>query len=356
MHKNRIGALIKKFENYNIDGLIVTKPANTFYLTAFSADRIALVINPKKNFVITDFVYLEAASRFFGDFEVFITKDKITLSEAISMAADKYKIKRLGFESLSLSFSSYKKIKKALKGKLLVATENIIESIREIKENDEILALKKVLKITAETFKDVKKRLRPEITELAVAKYIKETFIKNGADGCSFEPIIATQPSASQPHYTPTLKRLGNNKAILVDMGAKLGGYNSDLTRMCSLGKIRSKFTSLYNILVDAQKRAIDRIRPGTKISAVDSAARQHIDSKGLGKFFGHALGHGIGLETHERPSISNSNKNFLKENMVFTVEPGIYIPGYGGLRIEETVRVCKGGCEVLTDDIDKSI
>jgi Xaa-Pro aminopeptidase len=356
MHKNRADALIEKLKQYDIDALLVTKTENIFYLTSFFSDKIALIISPSKSFLVTDFLYAEAASKFFTDLEIFVAKSKDTFSKIIAEGVNEYRIKRLGFESSSLSFSGYKKIKQALKEKGFIATEDIIESIREIKEKGEIISLKNVLRISAESFKNVKKQLRPNVTELAISKYIKETFIRNGADGYSFEPIVATQPSASQPHYTPTAKKLGNNKAVLVDMGAKLEGYNSDLTRMCPLGKISSKFMQLYTILCDAQKRAISRIKPGVKIADIDFAARQHLENKGLGKFFGHALGHGIGLEIHEKPSIAINNKDFLREGMVFTVEPGIYIPNYGGLRIEDTVLVSKGGCKVLTYDIDKSI
>jgi Xaa-Pro aminopeptidase len=187
-----------------------------------------------------------------------------------------------------------------------------------------------------------------------VLKYIKQAFVRKGADGPSFEPIVATQPGASQPHYETATKRLGNNKPILIDLGAKYKGYNSDLTRIFSMGKIKTKFTQLYKILIDAQKRAIDLIRPGATISDVDNAARQYIAGKGFVKFFGHSLGHGIGLEIHEKPTITHRNKNLLKKGMVFTIEPGIYIPGYGGLRIEDVIQVTEGGCGVLTDDIDK--
>ena len=356
MHKKRIDALTEKLKKKNLDALLITKPENIFYLTSFFADKIALVVSPKKSLVVTDFIYAEAASKSLGGIEVFVVKDKDTFVKTIARALEGHRIKSLALESPFLSLHQYITIKKALKGKRLVATENIVESLREIKEKGEILALKKALKITAETFKSVKRRLRPNVTEEAISKYIKETFIEKGADGYSFEPIVATQPSASQPHYIPGPKKLGKNKAILLDMGAKLGGYNSDLTRMCSLGKISSKFTELYAILLEAQKRAIERIRPGVKIRDIDLAARQHIASKRLGKFFGHNTGHGIGLEIHEGPIISSNNKGLLKEGMVFTVEPGIYIPGYAGLRLEETICVVKGGCEVLTGDIDKSI
>jgi Xaa-Pro aminopeptidase len=356
MHKKRIDALIGKLPKNNIDALLVTKPENIFYLTSFLADRVVIVVNAKKNFAVTDFIYEEAASKYLSGFEIFTAKDKSEFLKTISLALDKFKIKKLGFEAPALNFAYYKTIKRAVKKKELVATEDIVESMREIKEKKEISALKRALKITEGTFKEVKKRLRSGITELEVSRRIKETFMKKGADGYPFEPIVATQPSSSQPHYLPGAKRLGRNKFILLDFGAKLGGYNSDLTRMCALGKITPKFKKLYNIIIAAQKRAIERIRPGVKIRDIDLAARQYIARKGFGKYFGHNLGHGIGLEIHERPVISSSNKGILKEGMVFTVEPGIYLPGYGGLRIEDMVLVTKKGCEVLTDDIDKSI
>lgn len=358
MGKNRLYTLIQKLNKYKIDALLVTKPENIFYLTSFFADTIVLVAGIKKSFVVTDFIYAEAATRFFRKrgLEVFVSKDKRDYLKIIAEGVNKYRIRKLGFESLYVNLSRYKKMEGALNNERLTATENIIETMREIKEKEEILALKKTINITAETFKNVKKQLRPDSTELSISRYIKEIFIKKGADGCAFEPIVATQPFSSQPHYKVEKKKLGINKAILIDLGARSGGYNSDLTRMCALGKISSKFKSLYTIIVDAQNRAIERIKPGVKISDIDLAARQHIDRKGLGKFFGHALGHGIGLEIHERPFISNKNKDLLKEGMVFTVEPGIYIPNFGGLRIEEMVMVTKGSCKVLTDDIDKSI
>ena len=355
MHKNRINALVKKLKKNNIDALLITKPENIFYLTSFSADKIVLVVSSEQIFVVTDFIYAEEASRFFGDFRIHVTKDDFVTT--IAAAVKKHKIKKLGFESLSLSFHRYKSLKRELEKTIdFIATDGIIEDLREIKEDKEILALKKALKITAETFASLKRRLRPEATEESISRYIKAAFIKKGADGHSFEPIVAIPPSSSRPHYTARAKKLGHNKAILVDMGARLRGYNSDLTRVCRLGKISSKFVSIYDILLGAQKCAIERIRPGAKISDIDLAARQYIDRKGLGKFFGHALGHGVGLEIHERPTISHNNPDFLKEGMVFTIEPGIYIPGLGGLRIEDMVCVNKKGCEVLTDDIDKSI
>ncbi len=354
-YKKRIANLIKKLEESKIDALIVTKPENVFYLTSFSSDSVILLINPKKSFAITDFRYAEAASSAIRGFELIVLNNRLdSFPRAISATLSKCRAKKIGFEASSATFSQYRKIKRAIGNKMLVSAADPIEALREIKEVEEINLIKQAFAITKETLKEVKRIISSDITEIEILRYIKQAFIKKGAEGAAFEPIVATQPGASQPHYKTTAKRLGNNKPILIDMGAKYEGYNSDLTRICILGKIKSKFNRLYTVLLDAQKRALDLVRPGAKISDVDNAARQYIADKGFGKFFGHSLGHGIGLEIHEKPTIDHRNDNPLRDGMVFTVEPGIYIPGYGGLRIEDAVLVTKNGCKVLTYDIDK--
>jgi len=356
-YRKRLNALIKNLEAQKIDALIVSKPENIFYLTSFASDSAALVITPKKSFAITDFRYAEAADRqIIGRFELVVLNNTLnTFARAIAHVLDKQKVKRIGFEPHAVTFAQYKNMKIAAGTRSLIPVEGMVESLREIKDAEEIRGLLKALSITKATLKEVRQMLKPQATESAILRYIKESFIQKGAEGAAFEPIVATQPGASQPHYkTLSEKKLGNNKPILIDLGAKYEGYNSDLTRMCPLGKINTKFTRLYKILIDAQKKAIDLIKPGAKISNVDSAARQYIAGKGFGKFFGHSLGHGIGLETHERPTINYRNEGRVKEGMIFTVEPGIYLPGYGGLRVEDTIQVTKVGCRVLTDDIDK--
>jgi len=337
---------------------LVTKPENIFYLTSLAATNIALVINHKKNFAVTDFIYAEAATRSFKSLgiDIFVSNNKKTSGEIISSVLNKYRIRSLGVESQYMNLEDFRRLNRTLRRKSLISTRGLVESLREIKDTEEIRALKKAVKVTADTLKNVKSALHPSATEKEISRYTKEMFMKNGADELAFEPIIASQPYASQPHYVPKKVRIGTNKAILIDIGCKSEHYNSDLTRMCSLGKITSKFVKLYAILLDAQRRAIERIRPGVKICDIDLAARQHIENKGLGRFFGHNTGHGIGLEVHEMPVVSRSNKGLLKEGMVFTVEPGIYIPGYGGLRVEDVVRVTRKKHEILTDDIDKAI
>ncbi|MBL7071313.1 MAG: aminopeptidase P family protein [Candidatus Omnitrophica bacterium] len=358
MSKKRIGALVDLLRKNKIGALLVTKPENIFYLTGFTSTRIMLAVNAKKSFAVTDFIYAEAASKTLKrhGIDVYIADCKSSPEKIISSTLNKYRVKGLGIESHSMNLDHFQKLKGSLKKTHLVLTAGIVESLREIKDAGEIRSLKKAIGVTADTFKSVKMMLRPKTTEAELARSIKVIFIKNGADGSSFEPIVAGQPAASQPHYIPSLSKLGNNNAILLDIGCKLSGYNSDLTRMCSLGKITPKFVKLYAVLLEAQRRAIEHVKPGVKICDIDHEARQYIESKGLGRFFGHNTGHGIGLEIHEHPSVSSTNVNTLKEGMVFTVEPGIYIPGYGGLRIEDVIMVTRNGRKVLTHDIDKSI
>ncbi len=356
VRKKRLNALRKKMEADNLSALLITKQENVFYLTSFSSDSVVLVVTPEKGFAITDFRYAEAAKKEIEGFELVVLNRTLnTFAGAIAAVLDKKNIKKVGFEPRDVTFAQYRSIKSALRNKVLAPVQDAVESIREVKDAFEILDMVRALLITKETLRDVRRMLRPGLTEMSVARRIKEAFIRKGAEGTAFEPIVATQPGASQPHYKPGAeKKLGNNKPILIDMGARYNGYNSDLTRICALGKISTKFTLLYQILIDAQRRAIDLIKPGAKISDVDNAARQYIAGKGFGEFFGHSLGHGIGLEIHERPVISHKNSDVLKEGMVFTIEPGIYLPRYGGLRIEDTIHVTKEGCSVLTDDINK--
>ena len=354
-YKKRTANLIKKIDANKLDAILVTKPENVFYLTSFFSDSVVLLVSPKRCFAITDFRYAEAAGSAIRDFELIVLNNRLdSFPKAISAVVSRCRAKKIGFEASSVTFSQYRSIKRAIGNKALVSAADPIESLREIKEAGEIDAIKRSFSITKETLKEVKRILDPDMTEMEILRYIKQAFIRKGAFGSAFEPIVATQPGASQPHYRTGAKRLGNNKPILIDLGANYEGYNSDLTRVCILGKIKAQFSRLYTILIDAQKRALDLVRPGAKISDVDNAARQYIARKGFGKFFGHSLGHGIGLEIHEKPTITHRNDNPLREGMVFTVEPGIYIPGYGGLRIEDAVLVTKNGCKVLTYDIDK--
>ncbi|MBN1872173.1 MAG: aminopeptidase P family protein [Candidatus Omnitrophica bacterium] len=356
MNKRRINSLIKKIELIKLDAFLISKPVNLYYLTSFQASHAHLIVSNKGIIAVTDFIYAEAAAECLKDCRVITAGSAEDRWKSLSEVLRKMRIGRMGFEADYLNFADFKNISNLLKHTKLVPCINLMEEIRQVKEKGEIAAIRKSIEITGKALNLTGKQLGANKTEREIAHYIKENCIRCGAEGLAFEPIVATQPNASKPHYCPMQKRLGKDSLILLDFGALYKGYNSDLTRMRSIGKIKSRFKKIYSIILEAQKRALDSIRPGVKISDLDSAARQHIEKKGFGKFFGHSLGHGIGLEIHELPVVSGKNKNKLEQGMVFTVEPGVYIPGFGGMRIEDIALVKEKGCEVLTDDIDKSI
>ncbi|NQT95730.1 MAG: aminopeptidase P family protein, partial [Candidatus Omnitrophica bacterium] len=233
--------------------------------------------------------------------------------------------------------------------KKLYSTFGLIGKLRAIKDQQEVGLIKKAAAIAKKAYKSIKRELKEGKRETDIAGKIDFLVKKLGADRPSFETIVASGANASMPHAKPTAKRIKNSEAIIVDFGARLKGYNSDLTRTSFVGKIDKHFKLIYSIISIAQSKAINKIRPGVKISEIDKAARSYIVKKGFGKYFTHALGHCIGIDVHELPSINSKNHSVLKEGMVFSVEPGIYIPGSGGVRIEDMILVTAKGHEVLT-------
>jgi len=192
--------------------------------------------------------------------------------------------------------------------------------------------------------------LRPGATEEALARQAEIEFLKNGARP-AFDPIVASGENSSKPHATPGHARLRKDSFVMIDMGCRLGGYCSDMTRTVILGAMKERFAAIYPVVRAAQKKAMEKVKPGARISEVDFAARGYIHSKGFGKYFGHSTGHGVGMDIHEQPAVSRTNGGLLKKGMVMTIEPAIYLPGFGGVRIEDMVLVTAKGCELLTQE-----
>jgi Xaa-Pro aminopeptidase len=232
----------------------------------------------------------------------------------------------------------------------LVDTENLVERLRTVKDKDEIEATRLAGQQARRAFDVVRAGLTPTMTELDVAAELEYQARRFGAKSLSFPPIVAVGPRGALPHATPTRRQLSESDFTLVDWGANSGLYLSDLTRMVVTGRISPKFRKLYGVVLQAQLAAIDAIRPGKTGEQIDSVARKIIQRAGLGKAFGHGLGHGTGLEIHEAPRMAIGQKTKLRPGMIVTVEPGVYLPGWGGVRIEDDVLVTRTGHEVLTD------
>ncbi|MCX5678231.1 MAG: Xaa-Pro peptidase family protein [Candidatus Omnitrophica bacterium] len=340
-------ALLKNGLKVNaLDSILITNQANVTYMSGFPGHDSMVLITPDKNFFITDSRYIEEAEKTLDGFQVKLVE--ISTYDTVSDIVKKHRLKKIGFEAMDLPYGVAVRLYKLIKNAKLAPCKDMVESIRSIKDSDEIALIRESVSLNKKVFDVVADRVKPGISEKALAVIVESTFINEGARS-AFEPIIASGENASKPHAVPDCVSIKNNSFVMVDIGAKLNGYCSDLTRMITLGRVKDKFKKMYAIVKTAQDKAIEMIRPGVKIRDIDAAGRDHIKGEGFGKYFGHSLGHGIGLSVHEKPTISSIGEGLIAPGMVFTVEPAIYIPGFGGVRIEDMVLVTNKGCEVLT-------
>ncbi len=347
---SRIKKLVTSFQKNNIDALLITNDTNIRYLTHFKAQESWLFVTPKKTYYITDFRYITEAKE--GLKGVTVKQYSKTLYDTVFELAKVCQVKRIGFDERHVTLASFKNFKKRTpKGFKLCAANNLVESLREIKELSEIKLIRKALAIHEQAYKLLKRIVKPGKKESEILESL-ERFIRVNNVGFSFDPIVASGPNSCLPHAQVTSRKFRANDVVLVDMGIDFSGYKSDLTRMFFLGKIPNLVNEVNEKVFKAQRLAIEKIKSGATISEVDQAARGYLDKHKLAKYFGHALGHGVGLDIHEDPRMSHNNTATLKPGMIITVEPAVYIPKKFGIRIEDMVLVTKNGCEVISDHI----
>ncbi|MDD5005637.1 MAG: aminopeptidase P family protein [Candidatus Omnitrophica bacterium] len=345
----RIARLRNILRRKGMDAIILSHPANVSYLTGFPTQDSSLFINEKNSILITDFRYSSEYRNLLKNSETKILEINKPLIQTIRDLNKKLRIKNLAFEEEHISFSYYQKLK-SVSAKKLIPVRKIVEDMRIIKDSQELKLIKKSTSITLETLKYVGKILRPGMKEIELAAEIERYIRLKGTTGTAFEIIVASGPHSSFPHAKKTQRIIAQNEPVLIDLGVDCEGYKSDLTRVFFLGKMDTLFRKIYGIVQAAQKKAISVIRPGIPINKIDKEAREFIAKKGFAKYFKHSLGHGIGLEIHELPRIYQKNKDILKQGMVFTVEPGIYLPDKFGVRVEDMICVTHNGAEVLSD------
>lgn len=344
---DKIRLLTGNFAKEGLDGILITKRQNVSYLCGFTGTESSLLLTAGKRYFLTDFRYIVQAKKELCGFEIIQTRNFFI--NDITVLCNDLKIKKLGFEADNLSVEKYAVLKKLARGIKLVPKVNAVENFRKIKTSEELSLIKKAIEVTLSCLSFIKNKIRPGIREKDFAAEI-EYFIKTrGGDEPAFKTIVASGSNSVMPHAITTDRIIKRNDSVLIDFGVRFSGYNSDLTRVFSLGKINAYYRKVYSIVKDAQRIAIDYIKPGVRISEVEIKVRDYLDKAGLEKFFGHSLGHGIGREVHELPKISKDNRELFKENMVFTVEPGVYIPKLAGFRHEDMAVVTKYGCEALT-------
>lgn len=344
----RLRKLIRRLKSREVLPYLVTDPVNIRYLTGFAGSYAYMVIASPRSFFITDSRYEEYAESILpGGVDLALQRNQF-LDSLVSVVKG-IRSKRLFIEEHSTPFSLYRAIKERLGGVAILPGGDEVNHLRMVKDDEEIAVIKKAAKIVDACVAHLKKIIRAGDREWDIAVEIEHFFRTRGARKSGFDSIVASGPGSSMPHYVTSMKKkLRPGEPLLVDMGCEYMGYNSDLTRTLFVHSIDPTLEGIYRIVREAQEAALDAVRPGITTGRLDATARDIIDLAGYGERFGHSLGHGIGMEVHELPAVKAGDAT-LKKNMVITVEPGIYLPGVGGVRIEDMVLVTSRGREVLT-------
>ncbi|MCK6627995.1 MAG: Xaa-Pro peptidase family protein [Anaerolineae bacterium] len=334
-----------------IDGFLVTQPENRRYLSGFTGSSGILIITPERQAVATDSRYYEQVRQQCPDWELIEAGYDFVGNMLETLRQFELGARRVGFEPGHISVSTLNSWERALKGRLvLVDTEGFVEMLRMRKDEAEVASIRKAIAVADETLVHVTQWMRPGMTERQVAWEIESYMRTHGADAISFEPIVASGPNSAMPHARPTDRVLQAGEPITMDFGCIVEGYCSDLTRTVCLGEpADAKYLQVWHTVLKAQEIAENGARVGMTGEQIDKLARDVIVEAGFGDYFGHGLGHGVGLAIHEGPRFSFTYPHEVPVGAIMTVEPGIYIPGWGGVRIEDMARVRPNGLEILT-------
>ncbi len=359
MISSRLNKLRRRLKRRGFDALLVTQPENRRYLSGFTAadhginesSGVLLIPVAGPPFLLTDGRYRLQAEEEAAGFEIRVYPRG--LFPLLRRLFNTLKPKRLAFESHYLLHSVFGGLVRLAeeKGVELAPTTGLVEELRLIKSRAELLLIEQAVWLNEQVFAEVYPILRPGLSEREVAALIEEGMRRHGAEGPSFPTIVASGPNGAMPHAVPGERRLQEGEPIIVDMGLKIGGYCSDMTRTVVLGRPDGKTLALIRLVRQAQLAGLAALRAGVAGRHVDRVARRVIEEAGHGDHFGHSLGHGVGLNVHEGPALSYRNRKLLRPGMVLTVEPGVYLPGWGGVRLENMAVVSENGCRLLNRD-----
>ncbi len=340
----RIESLKEEIGRRPFGAFLVTNLRNILYLSGFTGSSAVVLLTGRRAFLVTDFRYKEQSQREVKGCEIVIASD--SPYKAVKGLLKKLSIKRVGFE-YNESFALYDMLRREFSP---VPVKNLIEEHRKIKDNTELKNIKRAVRRAEDAFLRIKPYIKRGVTERSIALRLEEALKRGGCRRLPFDIIVASGPNAALPHATASERKLQPGDLLVIDWGGEAEGYYSDMTRTFLLnGRNLEKKMEIYRIVVRANRLAVKSVKPGVQARDVDRAARDAIKAKGYGEYFGHATGHGVGLDIHEAPRISFMSKETLKKGMVFTIEPGIYLPGTGGVRIEDMVVVTDRGVKRLT-------
>ncbi|MFW6295095.1 MAG: M24 family metallopeptidase [Halanaerobium sp.] len=343
---HRIEKLREKMKANNIKNFLLTKKENIRYLSSFTGTSARILLTEHENIFITDFRYLDQASE---QTEGFIIEEiSSNFMQGFAELLKNKQIKEMSFESDDINYKTYQDFQKKLELEELNAVNGIIEELRLVKEEAEVEKIKRAVEIADRGFQFLLDFIEPGKTEKEIALELEFFMKKNGGEANAFDFIVASGKRGALPHGTASNKIVEKGELITIDFGTVYQGYHSDITRTIALGEVSQKHREIYNIVLEAQLKVIEKIKAGMSCIDADKIARDFISKAGYKENFGHGLGHGIGLEIHEGPRLSYTAEGVLKKGMVVTDEPGIYISGFGGVRIEDDLLITEEGCEVL--------
>ena len=341
----RIEKLNSAIKLKHLEAVVVLSDFNRRYLSGFTGTSGALIITKDNNLLLTDFRYIEQAIAQAPEFK--IIKQEGSLIDEVKKQLEKLDVQNVGFEGNLVSYDTYLQLSKSYIS--LISISGMIEKIREVKDESEIELIQKAADIVDEAYEYILTVAKAGMTEQQLKAKLESKMLVLGAEGTSFETIVASGERGALPHGVASDKVINSGELITLDFGAYYKGYSSDITRTFAIGEPDPKLKEIYNIVLEANQKGIDAAKKGITGKALDAIARDYITEKGYGEAFGHSLGHGIGLDVHEGPNLSRKSDTLLDINNCVTIEPGIYLDGLGGVRIEDDILIKENGCERFT-------
>ena len=348
MDKTRVQRLMSSLALSGHEAVLLLNPSNIFYLSGYTGEG-ALLISNASCAVITDFRYTEQAEKQSPNFTVYMTGKDQTEEAVVNALCEKFQIREIYFESDAITVKAFEKYQATVKGIAWKPLTGEVEALREIKDVGELALIEKACLITSESFERILPQIQEGISEKELAVALEFDMRRHGADKMAFSTIVAAGVNGSLPHAVPSNYKIRRGDMITMDFGAKVGGYCADMTRTVALGEPSSEMKKVYQTVKEAQEMAQNAVMAGKSCKEIDSIARDHINAKGYEGRFGHGLGHSLGIDIHESPRLNTQTETLLRPGHLVTVEPGIYLPGVGGVRIENTVIVTETGCRALT-------
>jgi Xaa-Pro aminopeptidase len=347
--------LARAVRDAGLDGLLVAKACNVSYLSGFTGDSSFLLVTPGRVVLISDDRFRIQIAEECPELDAHIRGHDRNTYQAVGDVVGKLGLRNVGVEASGVTLEAFERLKGECKAANVTGSSGLVEQLREVKDDAEIAAIREAIRVAEQGFTALTATMRPSDSEKDLADLLDGYVRRAGGDGMAFPTIVGVGERSALPHANLSARKVESSPFVLVDWGARAGLYHSDLTRVrWAPGRrvdpaVESRLRTLYTVVLEAQRRAIAALRPGVDVKVVDAAARGFIADAGFGEFFNHGLGHGIGLEVHEAPAIRSNSDDVLRAGMVVTIEPGVYLPDFGGVRIEDDILITPDGPEVLT-------